>query len=533
MTIPVLKLLSLYQTVISIFFFLLVTTLPAYSQHLDCSDALEICGNVSVAFNPEGSGNNDFLNSRNSSGCVPRENNVLWFSVEVERGGTLAFTLTPDAATTDYDFAVWGPDPDCDNLGSPLRCNSAAPLGKTGLSDEGTAVSEGPGEGSTWSRPIDAQADEYYIIMVDNWSGNGSAFELEWTGTAVLRETLRPAFDLSTDCAQISVNNMTEGCLHGISYKWSLITEGETVAESNEENPIFSAPKGGTYEMKLEAETPSGKTERISESFTIRTEEKVDFSSETNCDELKLTNESLACDGKTFSYRWTVFSAEGTPVAESDKENPVLYVEESGIYTVRLEARRDGTLQQIDKEVKLGFLRILNEPDTGACFEENPEFIIRAQTAGDFTGRPQWYDEEGNLLEEGTELILTEGKTVILRISNEFCENEKAIRVKELCEARFFVPEVFTPNADGKNDLFLLFGRYVQHLDFKIFNRWNEVVYRLRTEEFGETPERPFWDGTFKGKSVPDGVYQWTAEYYSPELPFKPIYKSGSFLLYR
>ena len=88
----------------------------------------------------------------------------------------------------------------------------------------------------------------------------------------------------------------------------------------------------------------------------------------------------------------------------------------------------------------------------------------------------------------------------------------------------FKLPSAFTPNNDGKNDCFgiKLWGA-VTNLDFKIFNRWGELV-------FSTTDPSKCWDGTLKGlqQSSAVFVYQITAETICGK-----IYRKGTVVLVR
>ena len=63
----------------------------------------------------------------------------------------------------------------------------------------------------------------------------------------------------------------------------------------------------------------------------------------------------------------------------------------------------------------------------------------------------------------------------------------------------FFIPNAFTPNGDGLNDLFRPVGHRIVSMNCKIFNRWGEKI-------LDETNFKS-WDGTYQGKPVQDGVY--------------------------
>jgi gliding motility-associated-like protein len=77
----------------------------------------------------------------------------------------------------------------------------------------------------------------------------------------------------------------------------------------------------------------------------------------------------------------------------------------------------------------------------------------------------------------------------------------KIIKIVEI-----YVPNAFTPNADGKNDLLHPILRGILELRyFKIFNRWGQLLFEGRSENAG-------WDGRFKGTPQPVQTVVWVLE---------------------
>ena len=68
------------------------------------------------------------------------------------------------------------------------------------------------------------------------------------------------------------------------------------------------------------------------------------------------------------------------------------------------------------------------------------------------------------------------------------------------------VPNTFTPNGDGHNDRFtyLIEGGIRRVLEFRIFNRWGQLVFDAKTSDPNGLPG---WDGAFKGRPQPSEVY--------------------------
>jgi gliding motility-associated-like protein len=96
----------------------------------------------------------------------------------------------------------------------------------------------------------------------------------------------------------------------------------------------------------------------------------------------------------------------------------------------------------------------------------------------------------------------------------------------ENCTCKFFVPNAFTPNHDGNNDLFMpkyqcLFSNY----QLKIYNRWGQLVFVSQNVSEG-------WDGNYKGQQQPTGTYVWVLSYLD-DLTGKSMQKNGTVVLIR
>ena len=63
-----------------------------------------------------------------------------------------------------------------------------------------------------------------------------------------------------------------------------------------------------------------------------------------------------------------------------------------------------------------------------------------------------------------------------------------------------FVPNVFSPNGDGKNDVLFVYGNYIDKVEMRIFNQWGQQIAMINNRTQG-------WDGMHKGNPQPVGVY--------------------------
>lgn len=97
-------------------------------------------------------------------------------------------------------------------------------------------------------------------------------------------------------------------------------------------------------------------------------------------------------------------------------------------------------------------------------------------------------------------------------VDNNNCSDTASVRVLVFCkEANVFVPNTFSPNGDGRNDVFYVRGQGLRRVkSLRIFNRWGEVVFEKR--DFAVNDPSVGWDGRFKGGNPVADVYVYQLE---------------------
>jgi gliding motility-associated-like protein len=96
-------------------------------------------------------------------------------------------------------------------------------------------------------------------------------------------------------------------------------------------------------------------------------------------------------------------------------------------------------------------------------------------------------------------------------VGDDNCPVQASILVKVNKNYDVFIPNVFTPNGDGINDLFMVYsaGGVAVIEEMLIFDRWGELVFNRKDalpnlSGYG-------WDGSFKGKPMNAGVFVYYA----------------------
>ena len=91
--------------------------------------------------------------------------------------------------------------------------------------------------------------------------------------------------------------------------------------------------------------------------------------------------------------------------------------------------------------------------------------------------------------------------TIWLIADNGFCDDSISIVISTTVEPQIFVPNVFTPNADGSNEIFMISTENMQSIELLIVNRWGNLMATIDDLNAG-------WDGiTPGGSEAKEGVY--------------------------
>lgn len=97
---------------------------------------------------------------------------------------------------------------------------------------------------------------------------------------------------------------------------------------------------------------------------------------------------------------------------------------------------------------------------------------------------------------------------VVIATDSLGCEATDDVRIYVNSKSGVDVPTGFTPNGDNTNDRLLVHGvKGTKVLSFKIFDNWGEQLFE--DYDFMVNDENRGWDGNFRSKAAPSGVYVW------------------------
>jgi gliding motility-associated-like protein len=103
-------------------------------------------------------------------------------------------------------------------------------------------------------------------------------------------------------------------------------------------------------------------------------------------------------------------------------------------------------------------------------------------------------------------------KYTVSFVDSNGCKNSGEVQIIVICKnANVFIPNTFSPNGDGSNDVFYVRGKGLDRVkSLRIYNRWGQIVFEQ--QNFPVNNPQYGWNGTYKGnKPVPD-VYVYQVE---------------------
>jgi len=151
---------------------------------------------------------------------------------------------------------------------------------------------------------------------------------------------------------------------------------------------------------------------------------------------------------------------------------------------------------------------VLNAPVAGFTITGDPFTDTPIEFTDNSFGATNWQydfgDDQGAIIAEPAHEFTEAGQFIIIQtVTNAAgCTDQDSllisIEVKDILPPK--LPNAFSPNGDGVNDVFYVRGGPFETMHLRVYNGWGELVFETTDPTFG-------WDGTHEGKPEINGVY--------------------------
>jgi gliding motility-associated-like protein len=259
---------------------------------------------------------------------------------------------------------------------------------------------------------------------------------------------------------------------------------------------------GGVYPVTLTVSNVNSKCDQsVTKEVSVLDIPNIDFTADTVCfgEPTTFTNLTTLNTGTITGYEWLF--PDGSTTTEKE---PVKVMSMAGTVPVHLVVHN--SLNCTDTLIKNVIVKALPEAD----FYTDSEFLEAFQPIRFFDNSAGevathfWDFGDGNTSTEKDPVHTYDSIAiyeVIHIVTNDLGCADTLVKHTNL-NVYLELPTAFSPNGDGNNDGLGLIHRGIKELyDFKIYNRWGELVF-----DAGNQVDKT-WDGTLNGKPQGYGVY--------------------------
>jgi gliding motility-associated-like protein len=281
------------------------------------------------------------------------------------------------------------------------------------------------------------------------------------------------------------------------------------------EDPSFTTPLNGSPSDSTATVTPSVTGYfyfQAANSFCSKYDSVlVSFTSSA----LSLSGDTLLCLGDqstitvtnanpaiNFTYSW-----EPSSIILQNNQTSVVINPTGSQYLVVTGSASNGCIIEDSILVQVSPLGGINVTATAS------EYTVTSGTTVTLTGSPSGFtttwtpiDAVQNPSALQTTALIEENTLFTFTASDGICSKSDTVLIKVmtfLCDKSYvYVPNAFSPNGDGENDVLFVRSALLKELEFRVFNRWGEMVFESNSTQIG-------WDGTFRNKPLTPDVYDY------------------------
>lgn len=301
----------------------------------------------------------------------------------------------------------------------------------------------------------------------------------------------------------VSFNDASTSSGSVVGWNWNF---GDASANSTLQNPTHVYGAGGPYNVQLIVTSNNGCVDTLNQTVNVFEKPVANFNADGIClSDGTLFTDSSTVIGSTISvWNWT-FGDGGT----SAVQNPAVhYYGNIGPWTASLIVQSaQGCIDTAAQTVSL-----LPGPVAGFTVDDITANIGQTVNFTDMStnGATAWFWDFGDSqtdstsnLQNPTHVYNTGGYYQVCLYATDGNGCTDTICKQEIVSLPPAVPSGFTPNGDGQNDIFYVYGGPFRSLEFKIYNNWGELIFESSKQSDG-------WDGKRKGIDQPIGVYVYT-----------------------
>jgi len=291
------------------------------------------------------------------------------------------------------------------------------------------------------------------------------------------------------------------------TYSWSSI-DGTIVGPTDGQN--IDVSQGGLYTLTIHNKRNGCET---SASATVDESDEIIDAVEvaaTNVRCFAENNGSLVINNVTggvppYTYNWAPIPSTGTTLTNLGP----------GVYTLTVSDNNGCSFVQTYTIIEPDKVTIDLGPNLTVAQQDSVSIDLSTNVSPNAVESIEWSPYNGESCEGcyTFEFIAMTSATISSMITDTSgCSAEDSMRLTVIVPRIIFVPNVFSPNGDGSNEKFTIYGRFnlIRINKLNIYDRWGNQLFGAIDIPPGQ--ESLGWDGKFNGEDMQPGVFVYTAE---------------------
>ncbi len=298
----------------------------------------------------------------------------------------------------------------------------------------------------------------------------------------------------------------------GITWQWHF-GDGQTSAE---QSPRHQYRQPGLYTVTLLAKTSSGCSDStvIEDLVKVVQSPVIRISGDTAlCKDESLVHTALNLRPDTSAVQWYWRFPNGA-LAAGMRPPPQRYATPGDFIVQAIAVNSSGCADTATHRLVVHSLPVVSIPASMTVIAGTPTLVEPVNYSANIASY-RWTPTAGLSCDNCPQPLLRPSFNTTYKLQvtdSNGCRSSTEMQVVVVCKAsNVFIPNTFSPNADGSNDVFYIRGSGLARVkSLRIFNRLGQVVFERH--QFGVNDLSAGWDGSYKGKALAPDNYIYQAE---------------------
>lgn len=305
-------------------------------------------------------------------------------------------------------------------------------------------------------------------------------------------------------CDNFTVNFLNTS-IGGFKYEWDFGDNSSNTDTSSLFSPTYTYPDTGTYKVRLWVNRGSTCPDSIEKWVKVYPEFHTEYSWSGNLCPYETINFFDQSTSSNYPVNYWFWNFENGSTSNSQNSSTSFENRTKTYHVQLISGNAIGCRDTATKSFELKYVNIDATQDTIVLVNTPVQLYVKG--AANYIWSPNVFIDDPTS-SNPTFIFPAVGQYtyIVSGTTDNGCPDSDTVTIYVTSEPYIFVPNAFSPDGDGLNDIARIIGAGFKKLNyFQIFNRWGQKV-------FSTTNFREGWDGKINGIAQPTSTFFWIAD---------------------